>query len=224
MPKSSRVASTVVISELEDAARKEMNNLDENERLDKTKTAEELQEEDGKKKLAKSQEEEAKNAEKMKEIAKKMEEIFKDAARNGELDDKTMKDMADALKNMKELGEEDMPEVAKKLGEAQDQKSTPEKTEQDLKDAIEKQKEALKKMQETIEKTNQANENFEASTFVNRLKRASTEEGGIVTALTSAFPGRRRAGRPPYSWSSSRERRHRSDPRPSSQRTRKAAE
>jgi hypothetical protein len=178
-----------VISELEDAARKEMNNLDENERLDKTKTAEELQEEDGKKKLAKSQEEEAKNAEKMKEIAKKMEEIFKDAARNGELDDKTMKDMADALKNMKELGEEDIPEVAKKLGEAQDQKSTPEKTEQDLKDAIEKQKEALKKMQETIEKTNQANENFEASTFVNRLKRASTEEGGIVTALTSAFRG-----------------------------------
>ena len=178
-----------VISELEDAARKEMNNLDENERLDKTKTAEELQEEDGKEKLAKSQEEEAKNAEKMKEIAKKMEEIFKDAARNGELDDKTMKDMADALQNMKELGEEDMPEVEKKLGEAQDQKSTPEKTEQDLKDAIEKQKEALKKMQETIEKANEANENFEASTFVNRLKRASTEEGGIMTALTSAFRG-----------------------------------
>lgn len=178
-----------VISELEDAARKEMNNLDANERLDKTKTAEELQSEEGKKELAKSQEEEAKNAEKMKEIAKKMEEIFKDAARNGELDNKTMKDMADALQNMKELGEEDMPEVEKKLGEAQDQKSTPEKTEQDLKDAIEKQKEALKKMQETIEKSNQANENFEASTFVNRLKRAATEEGGIVTALTSAFRG-----------------------------------
>ncbi len=178
-----------IISELEDAARKELANLDLNERLDKTQSAEELQNDENQQKLAKAQEEEAKNAEKMKEIAKKMEEVFKDAARNGELDDKTMKDMADAMQNMKELGEEDLPEVESKLGEAQDQKSTPEKTESDLKEAIEKQKEAVKKMQETIEKTNQANENFEASTFVNRLKKASTDESGISTSLQSAFRG-----------------------------------
>lgn len=178
-----------VISELEDAARKERNNLDENERLDKNNTAEELQEEDAREKLAESEEKEAENAEKMKEIAKKMEEIFKDAARNGELNDKTMKDMADALQNMKELAEQDMPEVEKKLGEAQDQKSTPEKSESDLKEGIEKQKEALKKMQETIEKANQANENFEASTFVNRLKKVSADEGTIGNSLNSALTG-----------------------------------
>jgi hypothetical protein len=178
-----------VISELEDAARKELNNLDENERLDKNNTAEELQSEDAKEQLAESEQKEAENAEKMKEIAKKMEEIFKDAARNGELDQKTMKEMADALQNMKELGEKDMPEVEKKLGEAQDQKSTPEKTEKDLKEAIEKQKEALEKMQETIEKANQANENFEASTFVNRLKKSSADEGSIGNSLNSALTG-----------------------------------
>ncbi len=179
-----------VISELEDAARKELNNLDENQRLDKNNTAEELQSEDAKEKLAESEQKEAENAEKMKEIAKKMEEIFKDAARNGELDQKTMKEMADALQNMKELGEQDMPEVEKKLGEAQDQKSTPEKTEKDLKEAIKKQKEALKKMQETIEKANQANENFEASTFVNRLKKSSADEGSIGNSLNSALTGK----------------------------------
>ena len=179
-----------VISELEDAARKELNNLDENERLDKNNTAEELQSEESKEKLAESEQKEAENAEKMKEIAKKMEEIFKDAARNGELDQKTMKEMADALQNMKELGEQDMPEVEKKLGEAQDQKSTPEKTEKDLKEAIKKQKEALKKMQETIEKANQANENFEASTFVNRLKKSSADEGSIGNSLNSALTGK----------------------------------
>jgi hypothetical protein len=178
-----------VISELEDAARKELNNLDENERLDKNNTAEELQSADAKEQLAESEQKEAENAEKMKEIAKKMEEIFKDAARNGELDQKTMKEMADALQNMKELGEKDMPEVEKKLGEAQDQKSTPEKTEKDLKEAIEKQKEALEKMQETIEKANQANENFEASTFVNRLKKSSADEGSIGNSLNSALTG-----------------------------------
>jgi hypothetical protein len=179
-----------VISELEDAARKELNNLDENERLDKNNTAEELQSEEAKEQLAESEQKEAENAEKMKEVAKKMEEIFKDAARNGELDQKTMKEMADALQNMKELGEKDMPEVEKKLGEAQDQKSTPEKTERDLKEAIEKQKEALEKMQETIEKANQANENFEASTFVNRLKKSSADEGSIGNSLNSALTGK----------------------------------
>lgn len=179
-----------VISELEDAARKELNNLDENERLDKNNTAEELQSEEAKEQLSESEQKEAENAEKMKEIAKKMEEIFKDAARNGDLDQKTMKEMADALQNMKELGEKDMPEVEKKLGEAQDQKSTPEKTEKDLKEAIEKQKEALEKMQETIEKANQANENFEASTFVNRLKKSSADEGSIGNSLNSALTGK----------------------------------
>jgi len=179
-----------VISELEDAARKELNNLDENERLDKNNTAEELQSEEAKEQLSESEQKEAENAEKMKEIAKKMEEIFKDAARNGELDQKTMKEMADALQNMKELGEKDMPEVEKKLGEAQDQKSTPEKTEKDLKEAIEKQKKALEKMQETIEKANQANENFEASTFVNRLKKSSADEGSIGNSLNSALTGK----------------------------------
>tara|TARA_B110000003_G_scaffold84754_1_gene86826 strand:- start:14144 stop:16903 length:2760 start_codon:yes stop_codon:yes gene_type:complete len=179
-----------VISELEDAARKELNNLDENERLDKNNTAEELQSDEAKEQLAESEQKEAENAEKMKEVAKKMEEIFKDAARNGELDQKTMKEMADALQNMKELGEKDMPEVEKKLGEAQDQKSTPEKTERDLKEAIEKQKEALEKMQETIEKANQANENFEASTFVNRLKKSSADEGSIGNSLNSALTGK----------------------------------
>ena len=179
-----------VISELEDAARKELNNLDENQRLDKNNTAEELQSEEAKEQLSESEQKEAENAEKMKEIAKKMEEIFKDAARNGELDQKTMKEMADALQNMKELGEKDMPEVEKKLGEAQDQKSTPEKTEKDLKEAIEKQKKALEKMQETIEKANQANENFEASTFVNRLKKSSADEGSIGNSLNSALTGK----------------------------------
>ena len=176
-----------VIGELEDAARNELNNLDENERLDQKNTAEELQSEESKEKLAESEQKEAENAEKMKEIAKKMEEIFKDAARNGEIDPKTMKDMADALQNMKELGEQDIPEVEEKLGETQDQQSTPEKTEKDLKEAIEKQKKALEKMQETIEKANQANENFEASTFVNRLKKASADEGSIGNSLNSTF-------------------------------------
>ncbi|MEJ6641896.1 MAG: hypothetical protein QNL33_01435 [Akkermansiaceae bacterium] len=178
-----------LINELEGVASKEQNNLDKNERLDKQNTAEELQSEEAQDQLADSEKAEVENAGKMKELAKKMEEIFKDAARNGNLDDKTMKEMADAMQNMKELGETDMPEIEQKLNDSQNQKSTPEKTEKDLKEAIEKQKEALKKMKETIEKANNANENFEASTFVSRLKRAASEQDGIAAAFQDAITG-----------------------------------
>lgn len=176
-----------LLSELEDAARRELNNLDANERLDQQTTPEELQEAEAQKKLAESEAREAESREKMKDLAEKMEDIFKEAARNDTLDKETMKQLAEALDNMKELAEQDLPEVEKKLGEAQDNTSTPEKTESDLKEAIEKQKEAVKKMQETIEKSNQASENFEASTFVNRLKRAATEQDRIAGSLIEAF-------------------------------------
>ena len=178
-----------LIGELEDAARREQNNLDTNERLDQLNKPEDLQNEENKEKLAQQEDAEDQNAEKMEEIAKKMEELFKDAARNKSIEKETMKKMADSLQNMKELAQQDLPEIEKKLNESQDNKSTPEKAKKDLQEAIEKQKEALKKMQETIEKANEANNNFEASTFINRLKRAASDEDGISNKLVSSMTG-----------------------------------
>ncbi|MDC0287432.1 hypothetical protein OAK89_04310 [Akkermansiaceae bacterium] len=179
-----------LIGELEDAARREQNNLDTNERLDQLTKPEDLQNEEAKKKLAEQQDAEDQNAEKMKELAEKMQELFKDAARNKSIDKDVMKKMAESLQNMKELGEQDLPEVEQKLSESQDNKSTPEKAKKDLKEAIEKQKEALKKMQDTIKKANEANNNFEASTFINRLKRAASDENGISSKLIAAMTGK----------------------------------
>ncbi len=176
-----------VINELEDLARREQNNLDDNDRLNKLNDGEKLQNEDNQNKLAQQKEKEAENAEKMQDIAKKMEDIFKDAARNGNIDPKTMKQMQEAMQNMKELGEQDLPKVEEKLGETQNQKATPEKTKKNLKEAIAEQEEALKKMQDTIAKANDANENFEQSTFVNRLKKAASDEGWIANALINSF-------------------------------------
>lgn len=177
------------ISELEDAARREMTNLDNSQRLDKTKTPEELQNPETQKQLSQLQENEEKNAEKLADIAKEMEDIFKDAMRNEDINKETMKEMADALQNMKDLAKKDIPEAAEKLESTQNQKSTAEKAEADLKEAIEKQKKALEKMQETIEKANKANQNFEASTFVKRLQKAASEEGDIASSLKNAMLG-----------------------------------
>ena len=45
----------------------------------------------------------------MRDLAERMEELFKDAARNGDIDKETMKKMAESLKSMKELGQQDLP-------------------------------------------------------------------------------------------------------------------
>ncbi len=178
-----------VIGELEDINRKELTLLDENERLEKL-DPEALQNEENKERLQRQEDAEKENTDRMKELAKKMEDLVKKAARSKEVEKETMKKMAETLQTMKELGDKDMPEVEKKLDDAQSPKSTPEKAAEDMKAAVEKQKEVAKKMQKAIEAANEANKQLEASTFVNRLKKAAGELQGIASSLKNAFDPR----------------------------------
>jgi hypothetical protein len=88
---------------------------------------------------------------------------------------------------MQELAEQDIPKVGEKLGESQEQSNTPEKSAKDVDQAVEQQKKVVEKMQEAIDKANDANRRFEAGTFVNRLKKAAGEQNGIVASLKEAF-------------------------------------
>lgn len=174
------------ISELEDLARKERGLFEENQRLERL-DAEDLQAEENRKRLEAQEDGERQQTDRMEELTENMQELFKNSARNESIDKETLKKMADAMQSMKELSEKDMPEVREKLGEAQDQKSTAEKAQEDVKEAVEKQEDVLEKMQEAIEKANDANERFEASTFVNRLKKAATDEQGIGSAVWESY-------------------------------------
>ncbi len=171
-----------VIGELEDLARRERNLYEENQRLEKL-TPEERKQEENLKRMEGQQEGERQQAERMKDLAEKMEELFKNSTRNGSIDKETLKKMADSMQSMKELSEKDLPEVESKLGEAQDQRNTDEKSQQEMEEAVEKQKKALEKMQDAVDKANDANQRFEASTFVNRLKKAATEQEGVGTSM-----------------------------------------
>lgn len=174
------------ISELEDMARRERNLLEENQRIERLE-GDELQTEESRKRLANQEEAERQQAERMENLAEKMEELLKNSSRNGSIDKETLKKMAETAQALRELGEQDMPKVERKLDEAQDQKNTEEKTEQDVEKAVEQQKKNLEKMKETIDKANDANQRFEASTFVNRLKKAAGEEDSIaVTSLAGS--------------------------------------
>lgn len=174
------------VSELEDLSRKELNLLDENERLERL-DGEELQKEDNQKRVDAQEQAESENTQRMEELTKRMEDTMKGATRNGEIDKETLKKMAEALKSMQELSQADMPEVRDELREAQEPSNTEEKTKEDIAQAVEKQKEVVDKIKKAVEQANDANKRFEASTFVSRLKKASGEENGIATDLISRY-------------------------------------
>ena len=174
------------ISELEDLSRKELNLLDENQRLERL-DGEELQKEENRKRVDAQEQAESENTQRMEDLKKRMEDVMKGATRNGDIDKETLKKMAQALKSMQELSEDDMPEVRDELREAQEPSNTEEKTKQDIAEAVEKQKEVVEKIKKAVAQANEANKRFEASTFVSRLKKASSEQNGIASELISSF-------------------------------------
>ncbi|MES2439242.1 MAG: hypothetical protein V4584_09245 [Verrucomicrobiota bacterium] len=174
------------LTEFEDLARREQDLLDENQRLERL-DGEDLQKEENAQRLEKQQQEEAESERRMKDLTERMESLMKDAARNGDIEKDTLKKMAESLKSMQELSQQDLPKVEDKLGDSQEQSNTPEKTQKDVAKAVEEQKKALEKMQDAIAKANEANRQFEAGTFVNRLKKAAGEQNGIASSLIDAY-------------------------------------
>jgi len=175
-----------VITELEDLARREEGQFEETQRLDEL-SGDDLQKEENRKRLAGQEQAEAETKRRMDELTARTEQLMKDAARNGEIDKDTLKKMAESLKSMQELSEQDMPKVQGKMADAQEQSNTPEKTSKDVDQAKDEQAKVVEKMQEAIAKANDANRSMEAGTFVNRLKKAATEEHAVADSLIEAF-------------------------------------
>jgi len=174
------------ITEFEDLARRELELLDENQRLEKL-SGEELQKDENKTRLENQDQAEAETKRRMEDLTKRMEDLMKDAARNGDIEKNTLKKMAESLKSMQELSKTDVPKVQEKLGDSKDQANTQEQAKKDVAEAVEEQKKVVEKMQKAIDKANEANKQFEAGTFVNRLKKAANEQSGIASSLIEAF-------------------------------------
>ncbi len=175
-----------IITEFEDLARREQDLLDENQRLERLDGAD-LQKEENANRLQNQQEAEAESERRMKELTERMESLMKDAARNNDIEKETLKKIAESLKSMQELSEQDLPKVEDKLSDSAEPSNTPEKSEKDVTEAVEAQKKALEKMRNAIQNANDANQKFEADTFINRLKKAATEQNGIAAALIESY-------------------------------------
>lgn len=174
------------IGDLEDLARRETGLMDENERLGALEGAE-LEKDENRKRLETQAGEEAETRRRADDLAQRMEQLMKDSARNGQIDKRTLRKLAEAQGAMRELSTQDIPSVERKLDESRDSSNTAEKSAKDLDAAIERQRKALEKMRDAIERANDANKRFEEGTFVNRLKKAASEQAGIVDSLKEGF-------------------------------------
>ena len=121
------------------------------------------------------------------ELTRRLEDLMKDAARNRDIDKEALRKMAETLGALKELSAEDVPGVREKLDDSGEPSNTPEKSAKDIDEAVERQREVVEKMRDAVEQANEANRRLEAGTFVNRLKKAATEQDGIVSSLKAAF-------------------------------------
>lgn len=174
------------ITELEDLARRELGLLEENERIERL-DGKELQNPETRARIEGQEVEEQETERRSADLTRRLEDLMKDAARNGDIDKEALRKMAEALKALQELSAEDVPQVRGKLDESVDPSNTPDKAAKDIDEAVERQREVVEKMREAIDQANDANRRLEAGTFVNRLKKAATEQDGIVASLKTAF-------------------------------------
>lgn len=175
-----------IITELEDLARNEHNLLEENQRLERI-DGEQLQTETNRKRIEKQEENEAETQRRSKDLTERLEQVLKDSIRNGDIDKETLRKMAETLKSMQELSQQDVPDLQQQLNQANQPSNTPEKSEKDMKSAVEKQQQVIKKMQQAIDKANDAKKQFEAGTFAKRLRKAASEQLGITQSLKQLF-------------------------------------
>ncbi|HEX5789670.1 MAG TPA: hypothetical protein VFY13_00895, partial [Luteolibacter sp.] len=137
------------ISELEDLARRELNLLDENQRLEKL-DGQKMQEEENRNRIDEQKREESETQRRTAELTEQMEQLLKDSVRNGDIDKEALRKMAEALKSMQELSQQDIPKVEQKLGQAGDPSGTPQKSKSEMSKAVEEQQKVVEKMRETI--------------------------------------------------------------------------
>jgi len=175
-----------LINRLEDSARREQANLDENQRLKKT-DPEKFHSDENAKRLDRQLRAEQENRQQMDQLAEKMEDIFKESVKNGELPKEALKQLEETRRNLNELSKQDLPKVEDQLQKSADQNQSKEQNQQDLQAAIEEQQKALKKMRDTIEKSRDTNQELEAATFVNRLRRVARLQKQIATVLDNSM-------------------------------------
>jgi len=146
------------------------------EERQKAKTGEELREQ------ARDQE---KNAERLKELAKDHSNLIKEALRNKEFDKGSLERMMTLAEAMQKLAQGKMSQAKTSLSNASSQ---PQNREKETTEAVEKEEESLKELQEMQNKLAKESDVMQARNFATRFREVSKEQGGVAEGLIEVIP------------------------------------
>ena len=122
------------------------------------------------------------NQRRMERTAAKGNELMKEALRNKDISEKTLQKWANLMNDMQQLANSEMQQASQQLSQAA-QSSSQQQREQNMEETIKTQEEIIKKMREMQEQSEESIQQTLAESFVNRLKRAASEEDGIRETL-----------------------------------------
>jgi len=122
-------------------------------------------------------------AEQMQELEKKSRDLFKEALRNKTIEPDALKEWSEMNSELKELGEQAIPEVTESLQQSSQEGESNSEKDQSMQDAVEKQEKVLEKMKSALEQANRTEEKLEAAGFVARLRTAAKKSREIASAM-----------------------------------------
>jgi len=175
-----------LMSDMEDAIRREENSLEKNKqisrmddkKLSKAKTTEGIRKQNLAEKAEKRE---------MTLAASNAQKLMNEAMKNKKFPSSTIAQWSKLSQKMKKISKGEMSETVRKLNNAMKSQDKSKRREEMIK-AVKEQKETLKKMKKMLSSMNDSMEKLMLESFVNRLRKKSTEERRLSDGLKSILP------------------------------------
>lgn len=166
-------------AKLEELVRAEEDLLEANQNL-KALADDKLKADESTEKLKESEKGESINADDLKRLTEKGLQLMKEGLRNKEFPAETLKEWAKLLDALDKVAGQDMKDVKQSLGQARENK---EQRRKDLEKAVEQQRKLLEKLRKLQESMGKSIDQMIARNFVNRLRKAASQETTIRQGL-----------------------------------------
>ncbi|MFO1492963.1 MAG: hypothetical protein U1F87_19115, partial [Kiritimatiellia bacterium] len=170
-----------LMAQIEEAARAEEDTMQENQTLALKKDAQ-LADAASADRLKANAQAEARNAERVKSLAETAKDIMKDAMRNKDIAESTVGNLNKMSDALKQVASGPMSKARQSLQTAS---NSPQQRQQNTSDAAEQEKKAVDELRKLEQKMNRNIENMMAMSFVNRLRKAASEQDAVSTGLRS---------------------------------------
>ncbi|HUF61624.1 MAG TPA: hypothetical protein VMN36_06080 [Verrucomicrobiales bacterium] len=149
----------------------------------------ELSQPENQQRLAQQEEGEERNSRALDRLSEQGQELFQEAVKNEDIDPAALEQWSQMLSTMQEVAGQDMPQVAASLSQSQQSAAAgrSSQSQQQLSEALAKQQEILEKLGQAMDQAGLTAELLEASTFINRLRKAARDERTVGAHLEEAI-------------------------------------